>query len=42
MKKISAYEPLEISVIEFENTDIITESCLIDDGNDTPPGPPGD
>ena len=42
MKKISTYEPLEISVIEFENTDIITSSCPIDDGNDTPPGPPGD
>ena len=42
MEKNNKYEELEISVIEFENTDIITESCLIDDGNDTPPGPPGD
>ena len=32
MKENNKYEPLEISVIEFENTDIITESCLVDDG----------
>ena len=32
MKENNKYEPLEISVIEFENTDIITESCNVDDG----------
>ena len=41
MENNNKYEELEISVIEFEITDIITSSCLIDDGNDTPPGPPG-
>ena len=35
MEKNSKYEELEISVIEFENTAVITTSCL----NETPDVP---
>ena len=37
MKENNKYEPLEISVIEFEETDIVTASCVPDeDGNGLP------
>ena len=39
MEKNNKYEELEISVIEFENTDVITSSASSECPNETPDVP---